>query len=88
MAPAIITEADLLEALATAVPGKGPDEARTTREIMRETGLGEHSVQRGLRILSECGRLGVHRVTRRSFDGRWVQVQGYTVLPASKRGKK
>lgn len=82
----MITEAELLEALAATVPGNAPEDARTSRELRQELHVGDHTLRRVLTSLAESGRLRVHRVTRRSFDGRFVPVQAYTVLP--KRARK
>lgn len=78
-----ITEAELLEALATS--RRDPAGAKTIREMMRETGFGKTKVVLGLRLLWEAGRVRVHQVQRASLDGKTRPVPAYTLLPAKRK---
>jgi hypothetical protein len=83
----VITETELLDALAQAVVGNGPADARTSAEIRQATGLSEKRVVGALHVLANQGRLQVHRVARRALDGRTIVVPAYTITPApSTRG--
>lgn len=77
-----ITTAELLEALAAATTGEGPDHARTAQEMAREARITLSQVQKALRLLHVQGRLVPHRVTRVGIDGRAARVPAYTILPA------
>jgi len=76
-----ITEAELLEAIAAAGVGKGPDEARTVVELCDATGTSENRVRKGLMVMKKAGRLHVHHVEREALDGRMSKVAAYTVTP-------
>lgn len=76
-----ITETELLEALAEATKG-GPDDARTTMELVEQTGQTRTTVTEALRALHRQGRLVVHQVKRQGFDGKYRPVSAYTILPA------
>lgn len=84
MAPVQVTESDLLDALAAATPGHGPESARTTQEMMAATKLTMHSVSKALRQLQATGRLQAHRVPRPAIDGVMRLVAAYTITPAKK----
>lgn len=85
MSSVTITEGDLLDALVTA--SAAPEDARTVAEIQQTTGIGEKRLRRAMLALQSDGRLQVHRVVRRSLDGRAVLVPAYTVTP-KRKGKK
>lgn len=77
-----ITAAELLDALAAALPGEGPANARTVQEIIRDTGLSPGRVRIALQSMQAAGRLELHRVTRPGIDGRAARVPAYTIRPA------
>lgn len=77
--PIIVTEADLLDALATA--STAPEDAKTAHEMARETGLALWAVQKALRALHAEGRLRAHRKPHVGIDGRRGLVPAYTILP-------
>ncbi len=79
-----ITEAELLDALAEATAGNGPDDARTLHELMGETGIPRDRMLSALRLCRAKGRLVVHSVWRESILGRRVRVPAYTIT-ATKR---
>lgn len=82
MARISVTENDLLDALSEALPsGKGPDDARTVREMAKATGWSEVRVRKALVAVQEQGRLVVHRVGRQGIDGRAAVVSAYTIVP-------
>jgi predicted transcriptional regulator len=83
-----ITEADVLEALAHAVAGTGPRDAKTTREIAAESGMTENKVRNALRSFQAEGRLQVHQVLRTSLDGKMKPCAGYTITPRKKAARK
>ena len=89
MAANSITEVELLEALAAAVPGNGPTEARTVQEMAVDNGFTMPRVRRALAQFDRAGRLQVHHVVRRRIDGRPQIVPAYTIAspPSSKRKK-
>lgn len=82
MARVEITQAELLDALATA--SAEPEDARTLAELSAETGLSERKTRAALHALNAAQRLVVHRVTRMALDGRNATVPAYTILPAKK----
>jgi predicted transcriptional regulator len=82
MARVTITQAELLDALATA--SVEPEDARTLAEISAETGVAEKRCRDALHALNAAKRLVVHRVTRIALDGRRATVPAYTILPAKK----
>ena len=85
MATERITEAELVEALAQAVQGASPEDARTSRELMQEFGLSQHALDNALNILHSENRLVAHRIRRPARDGVMRPTVAYTILPASKR---
>lgn len=87
MAPVSITESELLEALASATHGAGPEGARTTHELMAETNRSLHSVNKALKQLQASGRLLHHRVPRPAIDGVMRLVAAYTITPAKKKAR-
>jgi DNA-binding transcriptional regulator PaaX len=76
-----ISESELLEAIATAGVGAGPEEARTVAELCDTIGTGHLRVRKGLHLLKKAGRLQVHRVLREGLDGRLSTVAAYTISP-------
>lgn len=86
MASEVITQAELLDALAEAMGSRGPAEAKTIMEITRATGLGEKRIRAALQSLKEAGRLRKHRILRPRLDDVLVPVWGFTVAPR-RRGK-
>ena len=81
-----ITEAEILDALAIAIKGDAPNDAKTTREMCQETGLKPARVVKALHAFESEGRLVVHQVLRRSLDGKMKPCAAYTIAP--KKGKK
>lgn len=82
-----VTEADLLDALAEATRGEGPDDARTVAELSDEAGISVKRVRAALVTLKKAGRLHAHVVVREALDGRAAKVPAYTILPAKKLRK-
>lgn len=80
-----ITESELLDALAQAVAGNAPEDARTVPEMSAESGVSVTRVRKALHLLNAQGRLNVHRVVRRALDGRAGTVAAYTIAPKSPR---
>lgn len=80
MASVVITQAELLEALATAAHGDAPEDAKTVHELTTPA-ISVRRVRDSLRILQAQGRLQVHRVVRPALDGRASIVPAYTILP-------
>lgn len=74
-----VTTEELLAALVD--ESSAPENARTTVEIMEETGLCRKTVTQALRRIHREGRLVAHQVKRTSFDGKTRPVSAYTVLP-------
>lgn len=88
MAPVVtITESELLDALAQAARGAGPEEARTCPELAAATGLSDKRIRAALKALQVQGRLVVHRVLRENLAGASQPVPAYTILPV-KKGKR
>ena len=77
MAQLRITEAELLDALATA--GAEPSDAKTVQELADDAGLSQPRVRKALRLLHRAGRLGIHRVQRADLSGRVQLVPAYTI---------
>ena len=77
-----ITEAELLEAIASSVRG-GPEEAKTMQELMADYNLPREKVRSALLQHNREGRLRVHVVARRAIDGHLRKVPGYTIAPKS-----
>ena len=80
MARLVVTEADLLEALASA--SDAPEDARTVQQMADETGLHAWRIQKALRALHAQGRLQAHRVPHVGIDGRRGMIPAYTIRPA------
>jgi hypothetical protein len=76
-----ITEAELLEALATA--STAPEDARTAQEMAEAAGIDVRRVWKALKALQAQGRLVTHRVARPALGGRTMLVPGYTIAPAA-----
>lgn len=85
MARPSITESALLDALAGAVRGSAPADARTVMELMDCSSVGERAVRKALHRLKADGRLVTHSIIRESLDGRKIRLPAYTILP--KKGK-
>lgn len=79
-----ITENDILEALAAATSGRGPDVARTVPELVETTGLSARHVRSALKLYARQGRLEVYRVMRPRVDGPLAPAPAYTVKPNGK----
>lgn len=88
MASVRVTEADLLDALAAATSGEGPEGARTVVEIVEETGIHINRVRAALKAMQVAGRLQVHRARRADMSGRVQTVPAYTVTPDIGRGPR
>ncbi len=86
----VITEAELLDALAAAQPGKGPANALTVSEMQRAmtVRIGSERIHKALRELQSQGRLLVHRVSRMRLDGQMGPVPAYEVLPPMKKASR
>lgn len=82
MARIVITEGDLLDALASA--STAPEDARTMAQLSLETGMGVRKLTAAMHALNAAGRLRVHRVSKIALDGRRSLVPAYTILPAKK----
>lgn len=76
-----ITESELLDALAAAMPESEPD-AMTVPELAVAHGVAEKRLRAALKVLATAGRLRHHRVMRPTLDGRHAPVPAYTILPA------
>ena len=86
MAPIIrITTAELIDALAAAATGNGPDEAKTANELAEESGIPVKVTRKALLALKQAGRLQIHTVSREALDGRLSRIAGYTITPAKKK---
>lgn len=85
MATLAITEAELLDELALAAPGKAPANARTTMELAQMAGLSHDAIQERIKRLHALGRVVVHTVYRPNVTGKMVQKPAYTFLKAKKR---
>lgn len=81
MARVVISEADILDALAAAAPGDGPKEARTLRELARDQRISERRVREALRVLQQQGRLKPHKVNRPRLDGSPFTCTAFTITP-------
>lgn len=79
-----ITEAELLDALAAAVP-KGPQNALTLKELSQRTRLDERKVRVALQQFAAAGRLQRHKIQRERLNGTPMTYIGFTILPAKKR---
>jgi hypothetical protein len=86
MARLIVTEADLLDALATA--STAPEDARTAQELATSHGVVLSRVQKALRALHVQGRLQCHHKQTVYMDGRRGRVPAYTILPAPKAKRR
>lgn len=84
MAPIVITEAEILDALAAAAKGTGPKSAKTIAEMADDTRRSLPKVRTALARLKRDGRLVVHQVIREGLDGRQCRVSAYTILPKKK----
>lgn len=83
-----ITEAELLDALAAAIKqSNAPAEAKTTQDLMAETGLSIRAVTRALKQYAAQGRLSVFRVPRPQIDGSTRCVPGYTISPKPRKAR-
>jgi DNA-binding transcriptional regulator PaaX len=83
----IITESEILDALALAAQerGEGAKDARTAKELCEATGKSQLAVRQALQRLKKEGRLVVHWVPRELLDGRVRAIVAYTILPAKKK---
>lgn len=88
MAAIAITESELLDALAAAVPSKGPDDAKTLKEIAQASGLDERKVRVALQQLQAQGRLQTHRIQRERLNGHPMTYVGFTILPQQRKAAK
>lgn len=84
----MITESELLDALAAAMPGKGPESARTVDEIVRASKISATRVRDALHELATQSRLVVHQVSRPRLDGRLTLVPAYEILPPVKKSPR
>lgn len=80
-----ITTAELLDALARATAGDGPDDAKTLSEWSDATGISPLRLKRAFHELQRQDRLLAHRVRRARMDGLMTLVPAYTILPAKKK---
>lgn len=78
-----ITETELFEALAAAIPGDAPEGARTTSELAQDYGWGVDRVRRALRHYEKAGRLVTHRVLKPRLGGGNCIVAAFTIRPSS-----
>lgn len=85
MAAVSVTQGELLAALATAIEGVAPEDARTAIELSAEAGIGLPRIRVALALLQAQGRLQLHHVRRPAIDGRMAKVPAYTILPKKRR---
>lgn len=83
-----ITQAELLDALAAAAPGRTADDARTVAEIREDTGFSREFVLAALHAARRAGVLRIHRVYRETLLGHRQRVPAYTITPVAKPSKK
>jgi hypothetical protein len=83
-----ITEAEIIDALASAAAGAMPDDAQTVQDLIATTGYSGERVRMALHAMRAQGRLVVHRVARAGIDGRAAKVPAYTILPAPTPAKR
>jgi transcription initiation factor IIE alpha subunit len=88
VASIVITESEILDALAAAAPGRGPKEARTILEMEEETGIDARKIRRALRLLKANNRLATHRIQRERLNGTSMTYVGFTVLPPQRKAAK
>lgn len=84
MASMKISEGELLDALARATTGEGPDDAKTLNEWSAAFGISPLRMKRAFHVLHSEGRLLAHRVRRPRMDGLMTLVSAYTILPAKR----
>jgi hypothetical protein len=72
-----ITENELLAALT--VTSEAPDNAKTVRELVKETGLPKNRIKQALERWQDEGCLLVYQVLRPGLDGRVRPVPAYAV---------
>ena len=78
-----ITEAELIDALSSAMRSDAPEDARTVRQLADLAGVPESRIAKILRTLNAQGRVTPHRVPHVGVDGRRMTVPAYTIRPAS-----
>lgn len=88
MASVVITQNEILDALAAAYPTRGPKEALTLSELESATEIPIRRLRAALQQLNRQGRLGVHKVRRPALDGRMAVVPGYTILSAPRAKRR
>lgn len=76
-----ITEAEILNALSSALGDKGPAEAMTQEQMARAFGINVKRVRVAMRELQSQGRLISHRVIRTGVNGVSQPVTAYTIKP-------
>ena len=79
----VISESELLEALASSLSTKGAAEARTLRDLQRETGIGDKRLRRALCAMQDDGLLELHWVRRDGLNGRPQLVPAYALKQKS-----
>lgn len=82
----VITQAELLEALAQA--NAAPAEARTVNELEVLTGWNKHRIRDAIGKLAMQDRIVVHQVKRRQIDGNMRTVPAYAIVAAPKPKRK
>lgn len=82
MARVTITEAELMDALASSIRSEAPEDARTVHQLAKVAGVPESRIAKTLRALASEGRVVPHRVPHVGVDGRRTTVPAYTILPA------
>lgn len=87
MAPLIITQAEILEALAKAA-SDAPEGAATVAELAEASGVGVQRVRKALKSIQAQGRLRIDRQPRQTLDGRTVLAAVYSVIPAPPTKRK
>ena len=75
----VATEAELLEALRTAMEHQniGPDDARTSREMAETTGWSDRRLMRALRALVRSGDMEHVQVMRANLCGVLQRIPAY-----------
>ena len=77
----VLTEADLLAELQSAIDGaETSDDAFTTHELADLLGIGDAAVRLRLRRLAKTGRLVPVKIMRKSLTGNLRRVWGYRIL--------
>jgi hypothetical protein len=83
-----VTEQELLAALAEAIKGTAPEDARTVHQLAAAAGVPTSRIVKTLNALNAEGRVRAHRVPHVAIDGRHTTVPAYTILPPPKAARR